>query len=296
MEIRKQDEEKFKKNAVRLSNTSPRPVREIAKDIGIHEDVLYNWRRKYTAEGDKMKHATLEEENRDLQRQLRIKYGEILYPVNDKESYKEFRKEEDAENWGIEHYSEWGKKYKNMMQMVDNILKQTTLTQVLETYCGYDHMPINKYLRNKKNSDYSRECAMSEMLLMIICSAPPIPENIVVYRMVSDMFIKSFILENKNEIATPIQEKGFLSTSLLKRIANHNEPYSFDNNILKIYVKKGTLGIFVNSVAPRAEEEILLVPNMYLGMASYPYLDNETGKSIFECSLIDYHHKGSFIQ
>lgn len=68
--IRKQYDEEFKKNAVKLSHASPRPVREIAEDLGIHENVLYNWRRKYTAEGDKTKYATLEEENRDLQRQL----------------------------------------------------------------------------------------------------------------------------------------------------------------------------------------------------------------------------------
>lgn len=68
--IRKQYDEDFKKNAVKLSHASPKPVREIAGDLGIHENILYNWRRKYTAEGDKTKYATLEEENRDLQRQL----------------------------------------------------------------------------------------------------------------------------------------------------------------------------------------------------------------------------------
>lgn len=55
---------------MKLSHASPKPVREIAEDLGIHENILYNWRRKYTAEGDKTKYATLEEENRDLQRQL----------------------------------------------------------------------------------------------------------------------------------------------------------------------------------------------------------------------------------
>lgn len=68
--IRKQYDEDFKKNAVKLSHASPKPVREIAEDLGIHENILYNGRRKYTAEGDKTKYATLEEENRDLQRQL----------------------------------------------------------------------------------------------------------------------------------------------------------------------------------------------------------------------------------
>ena len=67
---RKKYDEEFKRNAVKLSYASPKTVKEIANDLGIHENLLYNWRRKYTAEGDKTKYATLEEENRDLQRQL----------------------------------------------------------------------------------------------------------------------------------------------------------------------------------------------------------------------------------
>ena len=68
--FRKQYDEDFKKNAVKLSYASPKSVRQIAADLGIHENMLYNWRRKYTSDGDKTKYATLEEENRDLQRQL----------------------------------------------------------------------------------------------------------------------------------------------------------------------------------------------------------------------------------
>ena len=67
---RKKYDEDFKKNAVKLSYASPKPVREIAKDLGVHENILYNWRRKYTSAGDKTKYATLEEENRAQQREL----------------------------------------------------------------------------------------------------------------------------------------------------------------------------------------------------------------------------------
>ena len=69
-EYRKKYDEDFKKNAVKLSYASPKSVKGIADDLGIHENLLYNWRRKYTAAGDKTKYATLEEENRDLRRQL----------------------------------------------------------------------------------------------------------------------------------------------------------------------------------------------------------------------------------
>jgi transposase len=69
-EYRKKYDEDFKKNAVKLSYASPKSVKEIADDLGIHENLLYNWRRKYTADGDKTKYATLEEENRALRREL----------------------------------------------------------------------------------------------------------------------------------------------------------------------------------------------------------------------------------
>ncbi len=62
---RKKYDEDFKKNAVKLSYASPKSVKEIAEDLGIHENLLYNWRRKYTADGrqDEIR-QWLEEENR----------------------------------------------------------------------------------------------------------------------------------------------------------------------------------------------------------------------------------------
>ena len=69
-ELRKKYDEEFKKNAVKLSYASPKAVREIAKDLGVGENVLYRWRKKYTADGEKTKYATLEEELRDTQREL----------------------------------------------------------------------------------------------------------------------------------------------------------------------------------------------------------------------------------
>ncbi len=69
-QIRKKYDENFRKNAVKLLCASPKTVREIAEDLGIHENLLYNLRRKYTSDGDKTKYATLEEENRALRREL----------------------------------------------------------------------------------------------------------------------------------------------------------------------------------------------------------------------------------
>jgi len=67
---RQKYDEEFKKNAVKLSYASPKNVGEIADDLGVHANLLYRWRQRYTAGGDKTKYATLEEELRDTQREL----------------------------------------------------------------------------------------------------------------------------------------------------------------------------------------------------------------------------------
>jgi len=63
---RNQYDDEFKKNAVKLSYASPKTVRGIAEDLGIAEGILYNWRKKYTAKGDKTPMATMEEELKSL--------------------------------------------------------------------------------------------------------------------------------------------------------------------------------------------------------------------------------------
>ena len=68
-EFRVKYDEEFKKNAVKLSYASPKTIKQIAYDLGIHENLLYNWRKKYTSEGDKTRYATLEEETKSLRRE-----------------------------------------------------------------------------------------------------------------------------------------------------------------------------------------------------------------------------------
>jgi transposase len=67
-------DKEFKLEAVRLMDECKRSVRDIAKDLDIHPNVLHQWRRKYRAD---MEHAfpgkghmkSPEEEIRRLQRE-----------------------------------------------------------------------------------------------------------------------------------------------------------------------------------------------------------------------------------
>ena len=59
-------DDEFKKNSVKLSHASPKSVAQVARDLGVSENLLYNWRRKYTAEGDKTRYAQQEDEIKAL--------------------------------------------------------------------------------------------------------------------------------------------------------------------------------------------------------------------------------------
>lgn len=59
----------FKKNAVRLSFNSSKPVKIIASELGVPESALYRWRKLYTEDGKQTPFASLEAENRALKRE-----------------------------------------------------------------------------------------------------------------------------------------------------------------------------------------------------------------------------------
>jgi transposase len=69
-EMRRKYDEEFRKNAVKLSYASPKTIGEVAKSLGVTDSMLYRWRKRYTADGDKTRFATLEEENRALRLEI----------------------------------------------------------------------------------------------------------------------------------------------------------------------------------------------------------------------------------
>lgn len=65
----------FKEEAVRLQVKSGRPLAQVARELGVHEQVLRNWKRAVEAgtpggNGAGVGHFTLEEENRRLRSEL----------------------------------------------------------------------------------------------------------------------------------------------------------------------------------------------------------------------------------
>lgn len=67
---RRQFDEDFKKRAVQLSYERGRTVKSTAESLGIHESVLYRWRKRYTPEGTITQDAAHEDELRRLRKQV----------------------------------------------------------------------------------------------------------------------------------------------------------------------------------------------------------------------------------
>lgn len=67
----------FKQEAVRLAETSGKPVAQIARELGISDSAIHGWRKELTEQGNeafpgKGHQTALEEENRRLKRENEI--------------------------------------------------------------------------------------------------------------------------------------------------------------------------------------------------------------------------------
>ena len=67
----------FKLETVRLAETSGKPITELARELGISDSTIHNWRKEFAQHGTDAfpgsGHQTaLEEENRRLKRELEI--------------------------------------------------------------------------------------------------------------------------------------------------------------------------------------------------------------------------------
>lgn len=128
-----------------------------------------------------------------------LKFGKLMKIIG-KENYKEFENKEESQKWGKIYYSDWGEKYTNLMKSVKDKLSMKIFEIPVESYCGNTYSSINCYLRNDIHSTSNYEREISDMLIIAIHSAPRIPNDIIVYRLVSDNFIKHLIENNKRKI------------------------------------------------------------------------------------------------
>lgn len=159
-------------------------------------------------------------------------FHEILRKSNNiiKTSFKKF-KEKEAKEWAY-------KRYKNVHIDKD-------VQEVIYKYCKQDEPRANYVLRNnEKDNEIMKEVKLLDEFL----TKYSLNENIVVFRLLNF---------NPFENGISFTEKGFMSTSLIKKdiLLSHETDYR-----LKIYLPEGTKGFYVNFISSREDEQEFLLP------------------------------------
>ena len=67
---RQRYDDEFRKNAVKLSYVTTKPIKEFCADLGIHHSMIYRWLKIFTDSGDKTKVAEQQDQLRKLQLEL----------------------------------------------------------------------------------------------------------------------------------------------------------------------------------------------------------------------------------
>lgn len=182
--------------------------------------------------------------------------------------YCEFLDEKSVEVWANDLYGEWFNNLKNMQCFFktskpfkcENCSYLNGEDTMLEIYVGSLYEKINGVLRGEELDDKHFYKLLASKLALEIFLAPTLNENIIVYRFLD----KNTFEKIKNEITCSGSyiEKGFLSTTLLKdKINKEFERYNKYHFMLKIYVKKGSIGVYTSFCSTLKEYEMLFLNN-----------------------------------
>ena len=210
--------------------------------------------------------------------------------------YREFNDEKDVEMWADNLYKDWSERIKEFRLNLyiykifpcdwHNHLNSDTTA--IEMYCGYPYKQMNMILRKLYNERIEAIPSYEQLCNVLMCemlSAPRIDENIVLYRFIDDIAFGQ-IMKALNENGH-YKELGFMSASLLKKIDDSGvpEPYSNSSYVLKLYVKKDSIGVFSSILAGRNfEHEIILPCGGVIEPLKTPSVDDSIGKIVLECT------------
>lgn len=208
-----------------------------------------------------------------------------------KSAYREFSSIEEASEWGNEHYKQWADEYKKNIFILNDVYNIQEAA-ALDCYCGFAYQNMNSILRNIPVPNLSDNIityykTMNKLLEFSILCAPRVPENIIVYRGISNIFMES-LKKAVTDTAGYVVERGFLSTSLISNFVIKN---NYDA-LLRIYVPKGEFGMYVTNLTGRPQEqEMLFMPNSYIRLIddSSIHLHSTTeinGHKFYDCELI----------
>ena len=175
----------------------------------------------------------------------------------------------------------WYEKYKSYFPS-DNDGDKDFL-EALNMYTGSGNHIFNNHLRCNIQLDPFYQKNFTKMFDKL--PTYHIPDNIIVYR-----YISKGLLKNMSPIYPPkrgmtIQDKGFMSTTLIKEsMDNHRQSDVSLKILLKISVPAGTPGTYVGHLKNMLSEyEVILAPNTQLYIDhKIPFCDH-----YFKCTVVN---------
>lgn len=187
--------------------------------------------------------------------------------------YKEFHTTEEANAW-VENY-------KSCFPS-DNDDDKIFL-QAIDYYTGSLKPIYNNYLRNNKLME--KDNYFYPYFTRIIEKLPTyeIPDNIIVYRYIDKRLLKEICEPYPPKRGSIMQDKGFMSTSLVRESTCQIRIDRNSHILLVISIPKGTKGTYVDLLHDSLPEyEIILAPNTKLRIDSKSFFN-----TYFECTVIN---------
>jgi len=199
-----------------------------------------------------------------------------------KNIYREFHTYQEASEWGMSNYGKW-------LLLINNnniSMKEEDVAYLLSTYTGSMNIIYNQFLRGYGDFDESEIAEYTRDINIIekaICQYE-LNENIIVHRYIHKKLLLYLFESKKPKVGELFTDKGFVSTTLVKSLLKDFAKMHHYNCILKLYLPKGTKGVYINfEFSMLNEEEFLLPPNMKFRLVK-KYLNWDL-KYIYECIL-----------
>ena len=203
--------------------------------------------------------------------------------------YREILSKEEAELFQHNIYGGYCSEYNRKVELMTKYqykYRQTFAGIPMEVYLGNMYSSINGYMRgcyqpsDDQIADYDM---LIDRINEIILCAPVLPENLVVYRAVSNTTVKKIMMQVKEY--ENYMENAFMSTSLLYETIL--EEFSSEFDVLKIYVPKGAHVLGTDGIKDRNENEMLFCEKQWLKYIGQ-YTDKVTKRNIYEFEIVNY--------
>ncbi|MFL0196456.1 ADP-ribosyltransferase [Clostridium sp. WILCCON 0269] len=202
-----------------------------------------------------------------------------------KKVFRQFKNEEEVYEWITDNFEEWTR----YIEIHENRSDKSDIANLLYYYTGNKNILYKRILwgctEDFEKGEIEKHLKEISIITKEICKFE-LQENIIVYRYTYKNMLKKGFESLKIETGKSFTDKAFMSTTLVPGSLKGFSKSRKCDCILKLYLPKGTKGVYV-SVGKNAlnEQEFLLPPNstfkLIRGYYSFKY-----HMTLYKCELL----------